>query len=219
MCYRVDLRLRPEGSLGEVCISLDGARQYYESRARDWELQMMIKARVAAGDRATGEALLEFRRAENLFDHARLFSDRGARALRANASTKSWPAKKDRGDLDIKLDRGGIRDIEFMVQCLQRLYGGADPWVRHGGTLLAIARLQDKGFLSEAEYGGLAAAYQFLRHLEHRLQFADDRQTHALPSDPETLEKIARRMPGGGGSAEWLIAGNARPLRAGDRDL
>jgi len=60
MCYRVDLRLRPEGSLGEVCISLEGARQYYESRARDWELQMMIKARVAAGDRATGAALLDF---------------------------------------------------------------------------------------------------------------------------------------------------------------
>ena len=78
MCYRVDLRLRPEGSLGEVCISLDGARQYYESRARDWELQMMIKARVAAGDRATGEALLRFCRAENLFHHARLLRDRSA---------------------------------------------------------------------------------------------------------------------------------------------
>src|SRR6202035_878111 len=60
LCYRVDLRLRPEGSLGEVCISLDGARQYYTSRARDWELQMLIKARIAAGDRSTGRALLQF---------------------------------------------------------------------------------------------------------------------------------------------------------------
>jgi glutamate-ammonia-ligase adenylyltransferase len=105
----------------------------------------------------------------------------------------------------VKLERGGIRDIEFLVQCLQRLYGGTDRWVRQGGTLLALARLQDKGFLSGAEYGRLASAYQFLRHLEHRLQLADDRQTHVLPSDPEALELLARRMPGGGGSAEWLL--------------
>ena len=106
--------------------------------------------------------------------------------------------------VDVKLERGGIRDIEFVVQCLQRLHGGAEPWVRHGGTLLALARLQDKGFLSGAEYGQLATAYQFLRHVEHRLQFADDRQTHTLPSDSEALELLARRMPGGGGSAPWL---------------
>ena len=95
-----------------------------------------------------------------------------------------------------------------MVQCLQRLHGGAEPWVRHGGTMLALSRLQDKGFLSEAEYGRLASAYQFLRHLEHRLQFADDRQTHALPSDPAELDRLARRMPGAdpsGRSAQWLL--------------
>jgi glutamate-ammonia-ligase adenylyltransferase len=207
LCYRVDLRLRPEGSLGEVCISLDGARQYYESRARDWELQMMIKARVAAGDRATGAALLDFVEPKIYSTTLDFSAIEALSVTRERINEKLARKKRSRGtrDLDIKLDRGGIRDIEFMVQCLQRLYGGADPWVRHGGTLLAIARLQDKGFLSEAEYGGLAAAYQFLRHLEHRLQFADDRQTHALPSDPVALEKIARRMPGGGGSAEWLL--------------
>lgn len=212
MCYRVDLRLRPEGSLGEVCISLAGARQYYESRARDWELQMMIKARVAAGDRATGESLLAFVE-PRIYSTTLDFSAIEALSVTRERINEKLARKKGargaRGresSVDIKLDRGGIRDIEFMVQCLQGLYGGADPWVRHGGTLLAIARLQDKGFLSEAEYGGLAAAYQFLRHLEHRLQFADDRQTHALPSDPAALELIARRMPGGGGSAEWLLA-------------
>jgi glutamate-ammonia-ligase adenylyltransferase len=207
MCYRVDLRLRPEGSLGEVCMSLEGARQYYESRARDWELQMMIKARVAAGDRATGAALLDFVEPKIYSTTLDFSAIEALSVTRERINEKLARKKRSRGtrELDIKLDRGGIRDIEFMVQCLQRLYGGADPWVRHGGTLLAIARLQDKGFLSEAEYGGLAAAYQFLRILEHRLQFADDRQTHALPSDPATLEKIARRMPFGGGSAEWLL--------------
>ncbi len=208
MCYRVDLRLRPEGSLGEVCISLDGARLYYESRARDWELQMMIKARVAAGDRTTGEGLLEFVEPKIYSTTLDFSAIEALSVTRERINEKLAGKKRTRGrefNVDIKLDRGGIRDIEFMVQCLQRLYGGADPWVRHGGTLLALSRLQDKGFLSEAEYGGLAAAYQFLRHLEHRLQFADDRQTHALPSDPAALERIARRMPAGGGSAEWLL--------------
>ncbi|MGH9592740.1 MAG: glutamine-synthetase adenylyltransferase, partial [Bryobacteraceae bacterium] len=99
---------------------------------------------------------------------------------------------------------GGIRDIEFLAQCLQRLHGGSTPWVQHRGTLLALARLQNTGLLSGAEYGNLASAYQFLRHLEHRLQFDEDLQTHTLPSEPEALELLARRMPGGG-SAQWLM--------------
>jgi glutamate-ammonia-ligase adenylyltransferase len=214
MCYRVDLRLRPEGSLGEVCISLEGARQYYELRARDWELQMLIKARVAAGDRATGRDLLDFVE-PRIYSTTLDFSAVEALSDTRERLNEKLAAKKRRGanrlrrlrgpEIDVKLERGGIRDIEFVVQCLQRLYGGAEPWVRHGGTLLALARLQDKGFLSGGEYGRLASAYQFLRHLEHRLQFADDRQTHALPADPEALDLLARRMPRGGGSAAWLL--------------
>jgi len=208
VCYRVDLRLRPDGSLGEVCISLDASRKYYERRARDWELQMLIKARVAAGHRPTGRALLEFvepkiysttldfSAVEQLsLTRERLNEKLAARQIKRGISTKI----RERGAaIDVKLERGGIRDIEFVVQCLQRLYGGAEPWVRHGGTLLALARLQDKGFLSGAEYGRLASAYQFLRHLEHRLQFEDDLQTHTLPQDPAALDALARRMPGGG---------------------
>src|SRR5262249_19826196 len=113
-------------------------------------------------------------------------------------------ARRTSATIDVKLHRGGIRDVEFLVQCLQRLHGGTEPWVRHGGTLLALARLQDKGFLTGAEYGTLASAYQFYRHLEHRLQFADDLQTHSIPSDRQELELLARRMPGGG-SAEPLM--------------
>jgi [glutamine synthetase] adenylyltransferase / [glutamine synthetase]-adenylyl-L-tyrosine phosphorylase len=213
MCYRVDLRLRPDGSLGEVCISLAAARKYYAERARDWELQMLIKARVAAGHQPTGRALLnfvepriysstlDFSAVEQLsLTRERLNEKLAARQARWGLATRI----RTRASIDVKLERGGIRDIEFLVQCLQRLYGGADPWVRHGGTMLALARLQDKDFLSGAEYGRLAAAYQFLRHLEHRLQFEDDLQTHALPADPEALELLARRMPGGGSSA-WLM--------------
>ena len=210
MCYRVDLRLRPDGSLGEVCISLEGAEQYYAQRARDWELQMMIKARVAAGDRATGRALLDFvepRTYSTTLDFSAIEALSGTRERLNEKLAARQRLKKSTTEtaIDVKLERGGIRDIEFLVQCLQRLHGGAEPWVRHGGTMLALARLQDKGFLSGAEYGRLASAYQFLRHLEHRLQFADDRQTHILPADEETLDLLGRRMPGGGGPAAWLL--------------
>jgi glutamate-ammonia-ligase adenylyltransferase len=90
---------------------------------------------------------------------------------------------------------GGIRDIEFLVQCLQRLHGGREIWVRHGGTLFALSRVYDKNLLSASEYARLATAYEFLRHIEHRLQFYDDRQTHTLPTHPEELEVLARKMP------------------------
>src|SRR5579883_609650 len=207
LCYRVDLRLRPDGSLGEACISLDGARQYYERRARDWELQMMIKARVAAGHRPTGRALLDFVEPRIYATTLDFSAVEQLSLTRERLNEKLAERQRKRGihtrirdrarAIDVKLERGGIRDIEFVVQCLQRLYGGPEPWVRHGGTLLALARLQDKGFLSGAEYGRLASAYQFLRHLEHRLQFEDDLQTHTLPEDPKALDLLARRMPGG----------------------
>ncbi len=210
MCYRVDLRLRPDGSQGEVCISLEAARQYYANRARDWELQMMIKARVAAGDKATGHALLDFVEPRTYSTTLDFSAIEELSATRERLNEKlSWRNRRQRlqgsDAVEVKLERGGIRDIEFLVQCLQRLYGGADTWVRHGGTMLALARLQDKGFLSGAEYGRLASSYQFLRQLEHRLQVIDDRQTHTLPSATEELELLARRMPGGLDSAAWLL--------------
>ena len=202
MCYRVDLRLRPDGRLGEVCLSFDGAKAYYENRARDWELQMLIKARVAAGEPGPGRELLDFVEPKTYqstldFSAVEQVSETRARIGEKLALRMAQRNAKPGGnvDLDVKLARGGIRDIEFLVQCLQRLHGGTHPWVRHGGTLLALARLRDKDLLSDSEYSRLASAYQFLRHLEHRLQFADDRQTHTLPSTHEDLEILARRMP------------------------
>lgn len=195
ICYRVDLRLRPEGRLGEVAISLENAMQYYRHRARDWELQMLIKARVAAGDRTPGEELLKF--VEPLIYSTTLdFST--VEAVSEGRMRIHEKASQKRGNIsafDIKLMPGGIRDIEFLVQCLQRLHGGREPWVRNGGTLLALARLRDKELLSASEYSNLSSAYEFLRHLEHRLQVVDDRQTHTLPSKPAELERLARRMP------------------------
>lgn len=195
LCYRVDLRLRPEGRLGEIAVSLESARQYYRHRARDWELQMLIKARVAAGDREPGEAVLQF--VEPLIYSTTLDFTAVESVSEARLRIHEKAAQKRSGgtSFDIKLMPGGIRDIEFLAQCLQRLHGGREPWVRHGGTLLALSRLQDKEFLSPSEYSALASAYEFLRQLEHRLQIIDDRQTHTLPSKPEELEILACRMP------------------------
>ena len=194
-CYRVDLRLRPDGTLGEICISEEGARDYYDRRARDWEKQMLIKARITAGDPDPGNTLLEF--AEPLIYRSTL----DFRAVEALSETRQRISEKlaakmraPRG-LDVKLTPGGIRDIEFLVQCLQRLHGGREQWVRHGGTMFALFRLRDKGFLTGDEYARLAAAYQFLRYLEHRLQVEEDRQTHTIPADSGQLDLLARKMP------------------------
>ncbi len=196
MCYRVDLRLRPDGRLGEICISLGGANSYYAERARDWEKQMLIKARVSAGEPEVGRELLEF--VEPLIYQ----SSTDFRAVESVSETRQRIGEKvaarrtaASGGVDVKLAPGGIRDIEFLVQCLQRLHGGREPWVRHGGTLFALFRLRDKGLLSGVEYARLASAYQFLRSLEHRLQFDQDRQTHTLPDDPDDLQGLARKMP------------------------
>ena len=195
MCYRVDLRLRPDGRLGEVCISLDGAKSYYQTRGRDWELQMLIKGRVAAGHPQAGRELLEL--AEPLIYSTTLdFSAvEAVSATRERISEKLNRRKLAKSAFDVKLAPGGIRDIEFLVQCLQRLHGGRVPWVRHGGTMLALSRLSDKDMLSAAEFGRLMSAYRFLRNLEHRLQFAEDRQTHTLPTAPRDLDLLARKMP------------------------
>jgi glutamate-ammonia-ligase adenylyltransferase len=194
-CYRVDLRLRPDGTLGEICISEEAARAYYAQRARDWEKQMLIKARVSAGEPEPGAALLDF--VEPLIYRSSL-DFRGVEAVsetRQRISEKMAAKKGRRRGLDVKLAPGGIRDIEFLAQCLQRLHGGREQWVRHGGTMFALFRLRDKGLLSGAEYARLVAAYQFLRHLEHRLQMDEDRQTHTLPTEAAELDLLARKMP------------------------
>jgi len=194
MIYRVDLRLRPDGRLGEVSISLDAAKEYYSKRARDWELQMLIKARCAAGDPEPARALLEWVQ-PMIYSTTLDFSAVESMSESRERISDKLAARKRPGGTDVKLARGGIRDIEFLVQCLQRVHGGRAVWLRNSGTLLALNRLRDKDLLSDSEYSRLVNAYQFLRHLEHRLQFAEDRQTHALPEKLDELDLVARRMP------------------------
>ena len=195
VCYRVDLRLRPEGRLGEVCTSLAGAKEYYARRARDWELQMLIKARVAAGNGLLGEELLNFVE-PSIYSTTLDFSTIEAMSVtRERIGEKLARKRLKSNQLDVKLARGGIRDIEFLAQCLQRLHGARDSSVRQTGTLYALSSLLDSDLLSRTEHTQLTDAYTMLRNLEHRLQFEEDRQTHILPTDFVRLEQIARRMP------------------------
>jgi len=190
--FRVDLRLRPEGEQGDLAISLKSSLEYYEHRARDWELQMLIKARHSAGDvRLTREFLRgvepqiyaspgDFEAVESV-----LWSrERISRRIRESADQA----------VDVKQHQGGIRDIEFLAQCLQRLYGGQDAWVRSGGTLFALRKLNDKGWLSDHDYARLTNTYVFLRKVEHCVQLELGQQTHRLPAGARALDRLARRV-------------------------
>jgi glutamate-ammonia-ligase adenylyltransferase len=206
VCYRVDLRLRPEGSLGEVCLSLASAKDYYAKRARDWELQMLIKARVAAGDESLGKELLNSLESSIYSTTLDFSTIERMSETRERIGEKLARKRLRRDRLDVKLAPGGIRDIEFLVQCLQRLHGARDSSVQHRSTLFALESLYRKDVLSASEYTRLETAYQFLRTVEHRLQLQDDRQTHALPANSQELERIAARMPGEFSGSQLLAA-------------
>ncbi len=190
--YRVDMRLRPEGRQGPVCSSIGHAIAYYENRGRTWERQAYVKARAIAGDLELGKEYLAeleswvYRRYLSLADIA------GIKALKRRIEDRAL----DTGvaESDVKAGHGGIRDIEFVIQFLQLLNGGAEPSVRTGNTLEAIDRLEKMGSLTHQERTLLEENYCFLRMLEHRLQIMYDLQTHQLPTGADDLCKVAIRM-------------------------
>ena len=164
----MDLRLRPEGEQGDLAISMNSAREYYEHRARDWELQMLIKARHSAGD---AHLTRDFLRSVEEYVYRSPGDFVAVESILLSRERISRKMRESRGQaIDVKRHRGGIRDIEFLVQCLQRLHGLQDHWVRSGGTLFALRKLNDKGWLSNRDYAGLTSAYEFLRKVEHRVQ-------------------------------------------------
>jgi glutamate-ammonia-ligase adenylyltransferase len=190
--YRVDMRLRPEGSRGPLCLSFDSTLSYYDTKGRTWERQAYVKARPIAGELELGVELLDrlepwiYRRYLSLTDIA------GIKSLKRRIERR---AESEGADLrNVKTGRGGIRDVEFVIQFLQLLNGGALPEVRTGNTLDAIARLEQSGCLTHQERTILEDNYSFLRKLEHRLQIMFDLQTHLLPSQRDELAKLAVRM-------------------------
>ncbi|HLW81747.1 MAG TPA: hypothetical protein VKS20_06875 [Candidatus Acidoferrales bacterium] len=219
--FRIDMRLRPEGAQGDLAISLATALEYYRTRGREWEFQMLIKARVCAGETSTGETFLREMHplvypigplgepvdGRQTFPVGMVQAVVNARAeISRKLEERAAHGNQDAALWNVKLSPGGIRDIEFVAQCLQRIYGGRDSWVSGRGagtTLVALQHLHDKGYLSQRDFYRLSSAYEFLRKVEHRLQLRDGLQMHELPRKAEARSRIARRsgIEGSGGKS------------------
>jgi [glutamine synthetase] adenylyltransferase / [glutamine synthetase]-adenylyl-L-tyrosine phosphorylase len=195
--FRIDLRLRPQGNEGEPAVPLMHAVHYYSHVAHDWELQAMIKARHSAGDVGLAR---EFIRAiqpyvyRSALNFAAIKTALDTREKIGSRRRRRLLTQFTEGGIDVKIDRGGIRDIEFLVQCLQRVYGGNEPWLRSRGTMFALQKLYDKKHIDSKDFDHLINAYKFLRNLEHRLQLRQGRQTHRLPWSHQELGALARSL-------------------------
>jgi glutamate-ammonia-ligase adenylyltransferase len=192
VAYRVDLRLRPEGSRAPLCMSFDSTLSYYDVKGRTWERQAFVKARPIAGDLEIGKQLLTRIEPWIYRKYLSLADITGIKSLKRRIEQRS---EREGGEVrNVKTGHGGIRDIEFVIQFLQLLNGGALPEVRSGNTLDAIARLEKAGSLTPDERTKLEDNYNMLRKLEHRLQIMFDLKTHVLPSSREELARLAVRM-------------------------
>jgi glutamate-ammonia-ligase adenylyltransferase len=197
--FRIDLRLRPQGGEGELAISLAHALQYYANEAHDWERQALIKVRYSAGDSALAREFIHAVQPHVYSEQVNFAAIKTALMAREkmHARRHQLPALEPPDEsINVKTDAGGIRDIEFLVQCLQRVYGGGEPWLRSGGTLFSLQKLHDKGHVSGKEFHDLTAGYEFLRQLEHRLQLRQGQQTHRLPQEECDLRILQRSMEG-----------------------
>jgi glutamate-ammonia-ligase adenylyltransferase len=194
--FRTDLRLRPDPAATPPSVSLPAAIAYYESLGQSWERAALLKARPVAGDLALGRAFLAAIRPfiwRRGVDFA-LIHDIGAMRRRIEAEQRRIGAGDRLARLhghDLKLGQGGIREIEFLVQTLQLVWGGRDPGLRAPATLPALAHLRRAGHLAPESARALAAAYRFLRRGEHRLQMIADRQTQRLPEGEAELARFA----------------------------
>ncbi|MEK6233576.1 MAG: hypothetical protein N2C14_02605, partial [Planctomycetales bacterium] len=190
--YRVDLRLRPNGNQGPILMNLEETLNYYDVFGRTWERQAFVKARAIAGDVDLGQEFLAqmepwiYRRYLSLADVT------GIKALKRRIEHRAISDGHE--ERNVKTGRGGVRDVEFVIQFLQLLNGGDLPELRHGNTLNAIAQLEATRCLTDQERAILEDNYRFLRNVEHRLQFMFDLQTHLLPENPEEMRRVALRM-------------------------
>ena len=190
--FRTDLRLRPDPRATQVAISVEAAAIYYENMGQNWERAAMIKARAAAGDVALGEAFLD-RLTPYIW---RKYLDFAAIAD-VQSLKRQIHAVKGHGKIatlghNLKLGRGGIREIEFFVQTQQLIAGGRNPKLRGRSTLAMLDALADAQWIAPVAAAELKDAYRFLREIEHRVQMVNDEQTHVLPSQPEAFANLGR---------------------------
>jgi glutamate-ammonia-ligase adenylyltransferase len=191
-CFRVDMRLRPGGRSSPLVISLESALHFYETLGQTWERAALLRARPVAGaiglsNRLIGELRRFIYRSYLDFDTLREL-----RAMKHRIEAESRSPESLRRD--VKLGRGGIRELEFIVQALTLIYGGRDPRLRTARTLVALDRLGAYGYMPSQRVRKLAAAYLFLRNVEHKLQVASGLQTQRLPAGRAELEVLAARL-------------------------
>jgi len=186
--YRVDMRLRPDGNVGPLAMSRVSYRHYYESRGELWERQMLTKARVVAGNEEIGRS---FHADIRPFVYPKTHLDDPREVI---YGIKRKIEMKVQVIENVKLGSGGIRDIEFIVQALQLLYGGVRPELDVSGTLEALQRVWQSGLIGDRDVQELTQGYQFLRMVEHRLQLLMGRQTHSLPQSEEEILLLAKRL-------------------------
>jgi glutamate-ammonia-ligase adenylyltransferase len=189
--WQVDAALRPEGKQGPLVRTLASHVGYYERWASTWEFQALLKARPAAGDRALGEAYVD---AVSGFvwsaaDGPDFVSD--VQRMRQRVEDHI-PARE--ADRQLKLGRGGLRDVEFSVQLLQLVHGRSDVMLRSPSTLVALEALSTWGYVGREDGATLGAAYRFLRSLEHRIQLLELRRSHVVPDDEAALRRIGRSL-------------------------
>ncbi|GAA0906811.1 bifunctional [glutamate--ammonia ligase]-adenylyl-L-tyrosine phosphorylase/[glutamate--ammonia-ligase] adenylyltransferase [Rothia nasimurium] len=188
ICARVDLRLRPFGNAGRLALPFSAMEQYYQREGRDWERYAWIKARPVAGDRTAGRELQDMLRP---FVYRRYLDYTAFAGLREMKSLiDAEVARKDLAG-NLKLGPGGIREIEFVVQLTQMIRGGRDPALRVRGLLPALKACESRGYIPAARAKLLREAYVFLRRLENRVQMLRDAQTHDIPDDDLTRERLA----------------------------
>ncbi len=191
-CFRIDMRLRPGGRAAPLLTTVDGAVGFYQALGQTWERAALLRARPVAGTLQVGEELLNELAP---FIYRRYLDFDTLRQLRAmkrqiEAELRD-PAMVER---NIKLGRGGIRELEFIVQALTLIYGGRDPRLRTRRTLDALERFDSFGYMPGDRARRLAEAYLFLRDVEHKLQTVAGLQTHALPSNPSAMRALAARL-------------------------
>jgi len=195
--YRVDTRLRPEGDRGALVRSLPSMELYYESWGENWERQALLKARPVGGDAELGRKFLRtikpftFRKyvdPVSVQDTLRAMHELRSRSIQRP------PTALPKRERNFKTGPGGIRDVEFIVQAIQMLYGGQYPEIRCAGTVESLHRIRESGLLTEDDFATLLHGYRFLRRLEHRLQMEEQLQVYALPASAAQQDVLAKRL-------------------------
>jgi glutamate-ammonia-ligase adenylyltransferase len=190
--FRVDLRLRPEGSAGPLARSLESMENYYAGFGETWERIALIKARGIAGSR---ELAYDFLRLHQPFIYPRTSTpDLLDEIAKIKHRIERDIVGAEKLERDVKLGRGGIRDIEFIVQTLQLIHGARHPFLQEPNMLKALRALRELDLLASQEVLALDNAYRFLRRVEHRLQIEAEQQTHTVPDQPEALRHLARSL-------------------------